>query len=266
VNATSSFTAKKNDHGLIQEVHDELTVEEMLSIAVNGKPYTITMRSPGFEEEHVRGILWTEDVYTNPDVNPTLIITEKNEEGCITKVDVRIPELELKRGIEQPRNLLSVSSCGMCGKYEMDLTLHGCLQEERKLEASLVEMMFETMRTHQHDFSKSGGCHASALFNLEGEFLGCMEDIGRHNAVDKVIGSLLLKHRLHEAKIILVSGRVSYEIVSKAHKAGIPFLCSVSAPSSMAVDYCRHCGITLLAFCRGKKFTVYAHEERINWL
>ncbi len=262
--ATEKFTANKILDGIVTAVSDVLTVEEMLGISVNGKPYTITMRTPGFEEEHTRGILLTEDVYTNQKINPAFFVTEKNQQGYITKVNVVIPESQLQSGIHQQRNLLSVSSCGMCGKYEMDLTLHGILQQEEKLKSSLVEKMFEEMATHQENFANTGGCHASALFTIDGKFLDCKEDIGRHNAVDKVIGSLLLSGRLHQAKIILVSGRVSYEIVSKAHKAGIPFLCSVSAPSSMAVEYCRQCGITLLAFCRGNKFTVYSNEEMID--
>ncbi|GBL36254.1 sulfurtransferase FdhD [Filimonas sp.] len=264
MNATTNFTAKKNNGGKVIDVNDSLTVEEMLSISVNSKPYTITMRTPGFEEEHTRGILLTEDVYTNAEENPAFFVTEKNQQGYITKVNVVIPESQIQSGIHQQRNLLSVSSCGMCGKYEMDLTLHGILQQEEKLKASLIEKMFEEMATHQENFAHTGGCHASASFTVDGKFLDCKEDIGRHNAVDKVIGSLLLSGRLHEAKVILVSGRVSYEIVSKAHKAGIPFLCSVSAPSSMAVEYCRQCGITLLAFCRESKFTLYSNEEKVE--
>ena len=263
VNATEKFSAIKVEDHLVKGVIDILSVEEMLGISVNGSPYTITMRTPGFEEEHTRGILLTEDVYTNRDVNPDFHITEKNEKGFVTKVNVLIQESELQQGINQQRNLLSVSSCGMCGKYEMDLTLHGKITQQETLKSNLIEAMFIELVKHQQNFMDTGGCHAAGLFTLQGNMLDCKEDIGRHNAVDKVIGSLLLQHRLNEAKILLVSGRVSYEIVSKAHKAGIPFLCSVSAPSSMAVDYCRQIGITLLAFCRGSRFTVYSNEERI---
>ncbi len=257
----TQVNAKRYQDGKISLVSDLLTSEEMLSISINGNPYTITMRTPGFEEEHVRGILLTEDVYSNQKVNPKFEIIEKNGEGYITKINVDIAPSELAKGIEQKRNLLSVSSCGMCGKFEMDLTLHGRLQHHHYLQSSLVEKMFIEMSMHQEAFSKSGGCHASALFTIDGRFLDCKEDIGRHNAVDKVIGSLLMKGNLSNAQVILVSGRVSYEIISKTHKAGIPFLCSVSAPSSMAVEYCQQCGITLLAFCRGNKFTIYSNDE-----
>lgn len=264
MNATATFHAKKIKSEIVSEVDDLLTIEEMLSISINGKPYTITMRTPGDEEAHTRGILLTENVYTNNEKNPTFFVTEKNSDDIITKVNVVIDESELQQGIEQQRNLLSVSSCGMCGKYEMDLTLNGILNEEGKLKAALVEIMFDEMSKYQFAFSKTGGCHASAAFTLDGKLLACKEDIGRHNAVDKVIGELLLDRKLSLAKILIVSGRVSYEIISKAHKAGIPFLCAVSAPSSMAVEYCKQCGITLLAFCRKGQFTVYANEERVE--
>jgi FdhD protein len=263
VQATKKFSVTKVEGHLANEVSDMLCVEEMLSISVNGNSYTITMRTPGFEEQLTRGILLSEDVYMNRDVHPDFNITEKNQHGIVTKVNVLIPASALQQGINQRRNLLSVSSCGMCGKYEMDLTLHGLIEQQETLSSSLIEVMFEQMASCQHDFAKTGGCHASALCTIDGILLDCKEDIGRHNAVDKVIGSLLLQHRLHEAKVMLVSGRVSYEIVSKAHKAGIPILCSVSAPSSMAVDYCKQHGITLLAFCRGSRFTIYSNGERI---
>lgn len=258
--STKSFKAIQFTNTESKAVNDIITVEEMLSISVNGEPYTITMRTPCDEEALTRGILLTENVYANQHKNPSFEILEHNEEGIITKVNVRIPQDELLVGIHEKRNLLSVSSCGMCGKYDVDLSLHGILQASKKLQPNLIPQLFETMAQHQHTFKQTGGCHAAALFTIDGAFLDCKEDIGRHNAVDKTIGQVLLDKQLSLAQILLVSGRVSYEIVSKAHKAGIPYLCSVSAPSSMAIDYCRQSGITLLAFCRGDKLTKYAGE------
>lgn len=262
--ATSvNYSATRYEAGIPASVEDALVVEEILSIAVNGSPYTITMRTPGFEEEHTRGILLTENVYTDRGADPAFSISARNEQGYITAVHVDIPANLLQPGIAQQRNLLSVSSCGMCGKYEMALDLDGTLAPGGQLNASLVKPMFDEMAVHQHNFTQTGGCHAAALFDIHGQYLDSKEDIGRHNAVDKVIGSLLMQHRLDQASVLLVSGRVSYEIVNKAFRAGIPILCSVSAPSTMAVDYCRQAGITLLAFCRKDKFTVYTHEERL---
>ena len=120
------------------------------------------------------------------------------------------------------------------------------------------------MNRFQYDFKQSGGTHAAAAFSLEGKFLCSMEDIGRHNAVDKVVGNLITERKLDQAKIITVSGRVSYEIVIKCFKAGIPFLAAVSAPSSLAVDYAKELGITLFAFCRDGRTTCYSNPHRIK--
>lgn len=257
-------TAIKIEHGIPSRVEDELTTEEMLSISVNGEAYTMTMRSPGNEEALTRGILQSENVYDDRDVNPLYMVTETNEKGFITKVNVMITKDKVQKGIDTKRNLVSVSSCGMCGKSEMELALEGeKIVAAEKLKATLVSEMFEKMSKHQETFLQSGGSHASAAFTIEGQLLEIQEDIGRHNAVDKVIGSLLLQKKLDQAAVLLVSGRVSYEIVSKCFRAGIPYLAAVSAPSSMAVEYCEMAGITLLAFCRQNKCTVYTHFENV---
>ncbi len=146
----------------------------------------------------------------------------------------------------------------------MELTLEGeRIQPGSALPITLIPTMFEQMAAEQKVFKSSGGSHASAAFTTDGQLLAIYEDIGRHNAVDKVIGSLLLQRKLSQAACLLVSGRLSYEIVSKCFRARIPFLASVSAPSSMAVDYCAKTGITLLGFCRQNKCTVYTGEENI---
>lgn len=250
--------AIKYEHGSSFPVTDELTVEEILHIAINGEPYTTTMRSPGDEEELTRGILLTEDVYRDEE-NPTFRVMRKNEKNHITHVNVLINETRLGPGINTKRNLLSVSSCGVCGKYDMDLELSGKrIETDTPLTPEQMNAFFDCMKLHQTRFQKTGGCHASAAFDANGNLLAIHEDIGRHNAVDKVIGGLLLKHVLPQALCLLVSGRVSYEIVSKCFRAGIPYLAAVSAPSSMAVDYCREKGIQLFAFCRENKMTKYS--------
>lgn len=239
------------------QVTDELTVEEMLSISINGNPYTMTMRTPGFEEELTRGILLSEDVYDGV-ANPDFSVLEANQLGFITRVNVGISPDQLGQGMATQRNLLSVSSCGMCGKYEADLRLQGePLHPRTDIQPENILTMFATMARHQATFQQTGGCHAAALFTAEGDMLVCREDIGRHNAVDKAIGHLLLHHSLSSADCLLVSGRVSYEIVSKCYRARIPYLAAVSAPSSMAVDYCQQKGIRLFAFCRENKLTQY---------
>jgi FdhD protein len=174
---------------------------------------------------------------------------------------------------------MSVSSCGICGKTELDTfnkhakPLESSLDSARddisrgdneKLEPGLISKMFGQMSSSQETFKHSGGSHAAAAFTFDGMLLSVMEDIGRHNAVDKVIGDLILKKQLANTKCMTVSGRISYEIVNKCFSAGIPFLAAVSAPSSLAVDLADQFGITLMGFCRDTKFTVYSHSERIK--
>ena len=245
-------------------VEDALTVEEILNISVNGEPYTMTMRTPGDEEALVRGILLSENVYDDP-TNPIFTVDEMNEKGFITRVQIKIPSDKIKEGMNTKRNLITVSSCGMCGKSEMELALEGEeIKPKQKLDISMISKMFDQMSTHQSTFKFSGGSHAAAAFTIDGKLLSVKEDIGRHNAVDKVIGSLLLENNLIEAQCLLVSGRLSYEIVSKCFRAKIPFLAAVSAPSSMAIEYCQKTGITLLAFCRQDRCTVYSHPENVE--
>lgn len=256
-------TGKKSKGADFEEVKDNLSVEEMLSISINGEPYTITMRSPGNEKALVRGILLTEDIYSRRDAHPAFQVINKNQYGYITEVNVDVDKKDVEKGIETKRNLMSVTSCGMCGIQETDLFLGAPLENSDKLSSTKVQRMFEAMRDAQNTFEKSGGSHASAAFTLDGKLLSIQEDIGRHNAVDKVIGDLLLQGILDYAKVILVSGRLSYEIVSKTYKAKIPFLAAVSAPSSMAVRVAKESGVCLLAFCRNEQFTVYSHQDKV---
>jgi FdhD protein len=260
---TFSSLQYKNNAAL--EGEDIILIEEKLNIEINQQPYTITMRTPGDEEALTRGILFTESVFQRTDKHPAFSIQEVNADGWITRINAQIDENDVLEGIHEKRNLMSVSSCGICGKFDMKLQLKGLVDCDEPLVADRLPDMFKTMLSQQKLFAQTGGCHAAAATNIMGEWLTVKEDIGRHNAVDKVIGSLLLQNKLTEAQVLLVSGRVSYEIVSKAHKAGIPFLCSVSAPSSMAIDYCQQSGITLIAFCRDDRFTVYTHAENIRY-
>lgn len=260
-----SNKALKYSDGEFRVVEDNLTAEEILRISINGKPFSITMRTPGFEDELVRGILFSEGVYTDLEWDPENYVTSRNACSYITAVNVSLPEELLKTRIEGARSLPSVASCGLCGKTELDTEQPlPALQHSLKLPPLLIEKMFSEMRNHQSDFELSGGAHAAAAFSIEGNLLEVKEDIGRHNAFDKMIGSLILKRRLSAAQIATVSGRISYEIVSKCYLAGIPFLAAVSAPSSMAVEYCEKLGITLLGFCRGANFTVYSGSKNID--
>ena len=250
--------------GSFSPVKDLLAFEEVLSIAINDVPFTITMRTPGNEVELVRGLLFTEGIYRDLENHPHIEKVETNVDGYLTKVNVILPKEKLLKSFSGTRNITSVSSCGLCGKTELDELSSDVLpMNEEVLDPSFVEKLFAEMRVHQNAFDQSGGTHAAAAFNFMGELLEVQEDIGRHNAVDKVIGSLINKGKMKEAVVLTVSGRISYEIVSKALTACIPILASVSAPSTLAVETARQSGMTLLAFCRNDKLTVYTHPERM---
>ncbi|MCC6601300.1 MAG: formate dehydrogenase accessory sulfurtransferase FdhD [Crocinitomicaceae bacterium] len=240
---------------------DALIVEEALTICINKEPLTVTMQTPGHELELTRGLLFTEGIFKERKTELVVNVEDKNNLGNITKVNVTLSNQT--EAVLNKRSLLSVSACGICGKKELEM-VSGLVSDETMMDVSVLRELFEVMKAQQYVFQSSGGCHSAAAFNEHKQLLSGMEDIGRHNAVDKVIGDLLIKHRLHEAKVLLVSGRVSYEIVAKTFMAGIPVLAAVSAPSTLAVDYSKELGITLLGFCRDDRATVYAHPERIS--
>ncbi|GDX51886.1 sulfurtransferase FdhD [Bacteroidota bacterium] len=251
------------NEGKFSQVEDILAVEVALSIAVNEVPFTVTMQTPGNEMELVRGLLFSEKIFQSLTEHPTIDILEKNEEGFISVVNVKIPPELILKDFAGTRNVISASSCGVCGKTELDELGTDRVLNSDILNPAMVKMMFEKVSAQQKTFQQSGGTHAAGAFTIDGELLAVMEDIGRHNAVDKVIGYLVNNNMLEKAKLITVSGRVSYEIVSKAKSAGIPFLASVSAPSSLAVDSAEAAGISLMAFCRNNKFTVYSNPAQV---
>ncbi len=262
--ATRNYEGRKFEQDDINKIVDALTIEEALQININDKPFTVSMRTPGEDASLVRGLLHSEGIINDTSFVPDVILKKENNKGIVTVVNLSIPEAKLGEGYSNSRSLLSVSSCGVCGKTELsDLSFIGkILDDSEKIDAGLLQQLFERMNTLQSDFKKSGGTHAAAAFTIKGELLCAMEDIGRHNAVDKITGKLIMQKRLNEAKIITVSGRISYEIVIKCFKAKIPFLAAVSAPSSLAVDYAKELGITLFAFCRDDRATCYSHPQR----
>lgn len=244
-------------------LEDAISIEVALSIAVNGKPFTITMQTPGNEKDLARGLLFTEGIITSTDAKIEMIVTEKNKTGYITSMNVVVSSESVMKDFANTRNVISASSCGVCGKTELDEITSVPLENKAILKAELVPNMFAQIEQQQKNFQLSGGTHAAGAFDIDGKLLIMKEDIGRHNAVDKVIGYLITHQLLEKAKCITVSGRISYEIVSKTKAAGIPFLAAVSAPSSLAIDSAQESGITLMAFCRNTKFTIYSHPEQI---
>jgi FdhD protein len=260
----SKISAVKYINGTPKASHEALTQEEALQITLNGTPYTITMRTPGNDKFLVAGLLLSEGIIKVPgDIIELQEIS--NSEGLIWSAVVKIrKELLAEKNIFN-RSIASSASCGVCGKKELcDIVAPSeSILHSKKLDIHVIPKMIKSMNNLQSTFHETGGSHAAALFRLDGSILALQEDIGRHNAVDKVIGSLFLSNKLPMAELLFISGRVSYEIVVKCSKAKIPFLLAVSAPSSLAVDYCNKAGITLIAFCRDSRATVYNYPENI---
>ncbi|MGB1102120.1 MAG: formate dehydrogenase accessory sulfurtransferase FdhD [Crocinitomicaceae bacterium] len=266
----NEYEGIKIEKGSVAKVVDPLTVEQALEIQINGKPFTVVMQTPGNEEELATGLLFAEDVIGK---NTKLEFeTFTNENGDTDRINLSIPENEIGDGYLSTRSLLSVSSCGICGKQSLD-DLPAPKATEKSFNtgsnldsfvvSDLLNMQLK-MVTVQENFKQTGGCHGVAAFTKGGELLIIKEDIGRHNAMDKVIGDLIKKKELSNAQIIMFSGRISYEIVSKAFRARIPLIMAVSAPSTLAIDFAKEYGITLLGFARNGKFTCYSNCNRIQ--
>ena len=258
------YTAKKIVNGKERQVHDDVVVEEALQITINGKPYTVTMRTPGDDIFLVRGLLFTENIYRRVEAIKMTFLAENDNDNA-SSIGVWIPPDSINEGYYVSRSMLSVSSCGICGKRELDDVFNGGIPLEMGeiANANMIRPMFSAMKAQQITFHQTGGAHAAAAFDINGDMLAICEDIGRHNAVDKVIGRLLEDSILEQATFLLVSGRISYEITSKCYMAGIPYLAAVSSPSSLSINFAHEMGITLLGFCRDDSMTCYSHPERI---
>ena len=243
---------------------DELVIEAPLQININTESYTVVMRTPGNDLDLVLGLLYAEDIYKNTLPIPFEIIEEKFNIPSI--INVTIAPSVLGKGYLNKRTLLSVSSCGICGKKELDDIKVNGEKMEQKVNFSSEKLlnMFTSLQKHQVTFKKTGGSHAAGIYNNQFKLLTLREDIGRHNAVDKVVGELLVKKQLKEATFLLVSGRVSYEIVSKAFIAKIPIIVAVSACSSLAVDFSKEFGLCLIGFTRDEKMTIYANPNYLK--
>jgi FdhD protein len=257
------------DDGKIVQKQDYLAAEEPLEIRVGNDPLSVTMRTPGHDLELAAGFLFTEGLVTKRAQIVSLdneIQDGGNRRGNVVRAMLApevAPDFEKMR-----RHFFAVSSCGICGKASIDSVRARTLEPTNpdfRLDAEVLLRLPETLRASQAVFGRTGGLHAAALFQATGELLVVREDIGRHNAVDKVIGWALLDDRVPLGdSILLVSGRGGFEIVQKAIVAGLPVVASVSAPSSLAVQLARELRQTLIGFLRGRRFVIYAGEERIQ--
>jgi len=255
--------------GNVHRKQDYLAAEEPLEIRVGNDPLSVTMRTPGHDAELAAGFLFTEGLVQSREAILRLEINQGSTEanrGNVVQVELApgsAPDPDRMR-----RNFFAAASCGICGKASIDSvrsrTLHPPDPNFRISAETLIPLP-DSLRSSQAVFGHTGALHAAALVDPQGKFLVVREDIGRHNAVDKAIGWALLENRipLSEA-ILLVSGRGGFEIVQKAIAAGVPIVASISAPSSLAVRLARELHLTLVGFLRGRRFVIYAGEERIG--
>lgn len=258
---TFDYEALKIKGTTSQKVNESLVVEAGLQININNEPYTVVMRTPGDDFELIRGLLYAEDIYKNKDELSLELIEAKDNGFSI--INASITKELLGKGYLNKRTLLSVSSCGICGKQKLeDIEMSGdSLSSTISFNTTDLQQLFAEMQEQQIIFDKTGGSHAASIFDSYKKILVVREDIGRHNAVDKAVGALLNQQQLQNAAILLVSGRVSYEIISKAFIAKIPIIAAVSACSSLAVDFAKEFGIQLIGFSRDDNATIYANSN-----
>jgi FdhD protein len=258
--------------GAFSERPDTLAAEEPMEIRVNGRPLTVTMRTPGDDFDLAVGFLVSEGVLHRADqVAGIRYCAGATADGGNTYnvVDVALAPGTAAPDASLERNFYTTSSCGLCGKASLDAVRTTAAwtvaEDPLRTTPEVLTLLPDRLRAAQRVFDTTGGLHAAGLFSAEGELLVLREDVGRHNAVDKVIGHALREGLLPlRGTILMVSGRASFELVQKAVMAGIPMLAAVSAPSSLAADLADESGLTLVGFLRGHSMNVYAGAERLQ--
>ena len=253
-----------DEHGRYPAV-DRVASEAALEVRLEGQPFSVIMRTPGADHDLAVGFLYSEGVIRGAEE------IERIESGELPNVvdvtlsrqrAVIVPQL-----LSQRRQVVMNSSCGMCGRRTLESLVvdRPPLAQRWTVPADLIVSLPETLRASQQAFAETGGLHAAGLFDCDGRLALSAEDVGRHNAVDKLIGRMVLTGRVPlEQSLLFVSGRSSFEIVQKAFLSGIPLLGAVSAPSSLAIDLARSAGITLLGFVRDGRFNSYACHGRVR--
>jgi FdhD protein len=253
------------EDGSVRSLQDFLAAEEPLEIRVGGLPLTVTMRTPGHDLELAAGFLLTEGIILSQDQVSSLRAATTENGTKSNRVEIELQGTDFDPAQLQ-RNFFAPSSCGVCGKASINaVRVRGLRQPDRefRLDPEILCRLPEALRSEQAVFSRTGGLHAAALFDATGKLIALREDIGRHNAVDKIAGWALLNGQLPLSRhVMLVSGRGGFEIAQKALAMGVPILASISAPSSLAVKLARELGLTLVGFLRGRRFIVYSCEFR----
>jgi FdhD protein len=249
------------------EFDDVLAAEEPLELRVEGRPLAVVMRTPGHDRELAAGFLLTEGVVKSAkDIFDITMCVAPGAAGEGNAVDIALTHPDSFDFERLTRHVFTSSSCGICSKASIETVLkrRKPLHDEVRVKASVLLALPQRLARKQETFKTTGGLHACALFDAGGKLLQVREDVGRHNALDKLLGWALLEKRtpLH-GHLVLLSGRASFEMLQKAQAGGIPVVAAISAPSSLAVDFARESGQTLVGFLRGRSMNVYAGVERI---
>ena len=253
------------ESGRVRAAADELAAEEPLEIRVRGRPVSVTMRTPGHDAELAAGFLLSEGIIRQKQDVLQIEHCDRNEEGNLLNV-VLAPEVPVD--FERlTRHVFASSSCGLCGKATIEAVRSELppVESDLRVDAETLVGLPEVMRHAQSSFDRTGGVHAAALFDETGKLIVLREDVGRHNAVDKVLGYALLNGLPPDRNVLLVSGRASFEIMQKALAGHVPVVAAVSAPSNLAVDFARESGQTLVGFLRAGRMNIYCHAERVRF-
>jgi FdhD protein len=268
--------AETGDSALVSERADLLAAEEPLGIRIAGQAVNLTMRTPGDDIDLAAGFLFTEGIVTSLDEITEIKVCDgtacghAGHDGLGNIVDIKLADGNPSAaGLAPRRNFMTTSACGVCGKAEASAIfvkkLWDLNEDQAGISAARLAAMPDALRDAQRVFASTGGLHAAGAFSAQGELLCVREDVGRHNAVDKVIGWALRSGRLPmRSGVLLVSGRASFELVQKAVLAGFPVLAAVSAPSSLAADLAEQAGLTLVGFLRGGSMNVYTGAGRVR--
>ena len=255
--------------GKMRRVQDSVAGEEPLEIRIGDAPLAVTMRTPGHDLELAAGFLFTEGlIQSRAELASLEAITDGSRASRGNVVVARLAEGVALDAEQSRRNFFANSSCGVCGKASIDAVRSRLLRPPNagfRVAADVLCAMPEKLGSSQDIFGRTGGLHGAGFFTADGELIVAREDIGRHNAVDKVIGWALQENRLPLSEaVLLVSGRCGFEIAQKAIVAGVPVVGSVSAPSSLAAQLARELNLTLVGFLRGRRFVIYSGEERLR--
>jgi FdhD protein len=272
--AAPALQVRKWAAGGWTDAPDAVVTEEPLQLMLDGEPLSVLMRTPGEDLELALGLMYAEGIVrSRADVRRIRISAEAGETATGVQVDPALLEsnqvdvqLAAPPRRKPERSMVSSSACGVCGAVLIEDLRRDLapLRGSMRVDPALLPGLVTRLRSGQGVFEQTGGLHAAALFSPTGELLCIREDVGRHNAVDKVVGHLLQHDRLPASdSILVVSGRAGYEVVQKSISAGIPVLCAVGAPSSLAVELAREFNQTLVGFLRGERFNVYAAQERL---